>query len=225
MSPTCLHLHPHLHPLFFGVQVRWAVGGRRNERHWEGKGIVVTSHRTSPALPYGGPYLPFVSMLSMLHPAVVRPQVLFSNGDIFDGQLKDDRLHYGLYVFADEGRGRYQGHFDSKSRADDKDGIQYLGDGCVYRGQFTHGYITGLGVVRASTQSGVCPCLCTPRCRPLACQLEPPASFAARPTPPCTTNTRAPPPLPPPQPRALSPMCRNGTPCLSWMAMCTRAPS
>jgi hypothetical protein len=77
-------------------------------------------------------------------------QVCFGNGDSFDGQLKNDRLHYGLYTFADQGRGRYQGHFDARSRTDDKDGIQYLGDGCVYRGQFIHGYISGLGVVRSA---------------------------------------------------------------------------
>jgi hypothetical protein len=98
---------------------------------------------------------PFTHSICALWPVglLCLRQVKFSNGDEFDGQTMDGRLFFGLYTFADPAVGRYQGHFDLASRVDDKDALQYFGDGSVYRGQFTHGEISGRGVVGAIASS------------------------------------------------------------------------
>ncbi len=79
----------------------------------------------------------------MLRCAGTPAQIEFASGDTFDGQLREDHLHHGVYVHADSAEGRYHGHFDVDSLKDDKDGVQFYGDGSVYRGQFRHGSATG----------------------------------------------------------------------------------
>ena len=83
-------------------------------------------------------------------------QCHFPNGDVFDGQSKDGHFYFGEYKHADPVLGRYRGLFNDRDQKQDKDGLQFFGNGNVYRGQFDKGEGTGQGIV-SFPQLSCCP--------------------------------------------------------------------